>query len=245
MIPGTHQIFNDPNYPTQSVQEQSMILGNNFDTLGNTESIKFTALKEVSRLTAPAGFRLSRVINKGTGSTSYGAFIPSLSVDEIDTLITNDSVKVAIQGMLESIQDKIIRVSLSASEDKEVLASDISPEMIIAFIKTEQEAASESFRLSGEKIAAWFSTELSALLAAAIRAKTPTISDKLLAETLESFSKHFQILARKEVSMKEPVKKQLEKALALLPDDHSNTVTEAISKKLADASEASVDLNAL
>lgn len=244
---GTHQTFTEPNYPTQAVQEQAITLGNNFDIAGDAGMIKFTPLKEVSKQDAPAGHRLARVINKGSGSTSYGAFIPAIASADLDNLMDQEVVKVEINKLLESIQDKIIRGILMNPENasKELNTADISAEMIIAFIKAEQEAASESFRLSGEKIANWFSSELATLLAAAIKANKPAINDKLLAETLESFSKHFQTLARKEVSMKESVKKQLEKALALLPDDHSNVITEAISKKLADATEASIELDAL
>lgn len=209
--------------------------------------IKFSTLKEVSKQAVPAGQRLARVINKGTGAVSYGAFINKLSMDEVSTLMRDESVGYEIIKMLEGIQDKIIRGILMNPENtgKELNATDVSAEMIVAFIKAEQEATSESFRLSGEKIAAWFSANLSTLLATAVKANKPNISDKLLAETLESFSKHFQTLARKEVNMKDSVKKQLEKALALLPDDHSDVITEAVSKKLADASEATVELDAL
>lgn len=209
--------------------------------------ITFTGLKEISKKTVPAGHRLARVINKGSGAVSYGAIVPALAPETINTLLEQDVVKNAVAEMLASVQDKLIRAAVmdSGNKDKIVDSEQFSSEMIVAFLTAQEESNKESFRLSGDKIAAWFKEELSALLAVAIKAKTTNISDKLLGETLESFSKHFQSLAKKEVSMKESVKKQLEKALALLPDDHDSVITEAISKKLADASEATVELDAL
>lgn len=209
--------------------------------------IKFTGLKEVSKKTVPAGFRLARVINKGAGAISYGAIVPALATATIDNLLEQEVVKNAIAEYLATVQDKLIRNAVmdSGNTSKEIDSEQFGYEMIVAFLTAQEEATKETFRLSGDKIAAWFKEELSTLLAVAIKTKTPSISDKLLTETLESFSKHFQSLAKKEVSMKDSVKKQLEKALALLPDDHDSIITEAISKKLADASEATVELDAL
>lgn len=211
----------------------------------NTELpvFKFTTLKEIAKTAVPAGARLCRIINKGTGAVSVGSHLPMWNAEETELLFASPVVVEWLKGQLYGVQDKIVRGMLDNSSEKQVSADVLAPEMVIAFLSEESASA---VRLSKEGIESWFDTQLAQLIASTVKAKNPNHSDKVIADTVMMFKIHFTNLAKKEVSIADKIKAQLEKALALLPDEAAeDKMTELIAKKIADSSETVADLDAL
>lgn len=199
-------------------------------------TITLKPLKQVSKLEVPEQTRLLRVIHKGDGKESRGAFVPLLSETTIQSLLLKPEGLEWFRNKVEAVQEQIVRKLNCTTFDSEQIQFD----GILAFITAEN----VSTRFSKEAIETWFQADMIGFLQAALKEKGITEEDKLKQIT-NSFMASFCLLAGRNPSMPEAIKDQLVKCLALLPDEYVNTVAERIAEKLSTVQEATVLIDAL
>jgi 6-pyruvoyl-tetrahydropterin synthase len=173
------------------------------------------------------------------GKSGFCAVVDAFGINDLQSAVINETGRA---WMIEAINDLRSRIASDLNKNgKPLNVLNLGFDAVIKAMDCEL----QSQRMTKEAIAAWFTAELSPLVTAAISAKMINISANKLAKYAEQYSDKFQSLAGRNVSMSEKEKEQLQKAMALLPDDYSHVIAEKIAEKLNSVSEAGNMLDAL
>jgi hypothetical protein len=125
---------------------------------------------------------------------------------------------------------------------KEISSDKLGIDGILAAMK----ASNESTRLTKESIGVWFDTYLVPVLTEKLLEKFTGIATAKLEAIVEGYKVEFCKCTSRELVIVPAVKEQLNKALALLPEDHDTAICEKLIVLIEGAAtESKVDLNAL
>lgn len=206
-------------------------------TTTTTTTTTFKDLKTINALAIPTGSRVCRIIKK-KGQTSLAAFLPTFSTAEIADFIAKPDVADWIRGKLEEVQDDLFRPLATSEEISVPLTAGSWDAMLLAIV-----AEKETGRLSKAAIEQWFKNDMQPRLVATLVKKG--LGEVAITGAVKMFSEGFVILAGKEPHMKDALKQQLLKALALFEDEYSSRVAELIAEKLVTVTEAAPQADVL
>ncbi len=186
------------------------------------------------------GQYLVRKIERGNGKKSTGAIVKALTPEFAIAALDSEIILRGYQEWLQELAGDCCKARIEAGATT-LVESDYSLAEIEALLESKEV---ESGRVSKEKIAAWFATpSVSGTLAAAFREKLgASLTDQKLAQILASYNGVFQLLAKRELSLEESKRENLNKALALLPD---SALKSYCTRKVAESGKKEADLFAL
>jgi hypothetical protein len=169
-------------------------------------------VRKLAEVEASEGFRVSRIINKG--SQSFGVVIPEVSDALLNTLVGNPIGAEYLKGCIAVAQDKVIR-PLAKYEGAAVKSDEIGFTSLINFMQQDNNAG----RLSKDSISKWFDDTLAAKLTEAFKVKMPEVETAAMTAILKSYKLVFETLAQREPILEATKKANIEKALALVDDE--------------------------
>lgn len=184
------------------------------------------------------GYALVRKIEKGTGLESKGVIVPMLKQDEIVAMMENGTVFEAICGFVQSQVEEVIKEKIAKGASV-IVPADFSLDQLVEYLSAEEV---KQGRVSKEKIAAWFDSQVAYTLKQAFTEKLGQVENDKMLGILQAYKVHFTSLAKRELSLQETVKVNLGKALELLPD---STMKQYCKDKIAASVEKSADMLAL
>lgn len=172
------------------------------------------SLESLRKVELEDGQYMARKIEKGTGLDSKGAIIPALTPEFSIAALDSATVLQGYQAWLQGIAGECAKARIAAGAQL-LVDADWNLEAIESYLAEKE--VSEG-RVSKEKIAAWFDSQVCAVLKSAFKAKLgASISDDKLTAILASYKAAFVLLAKRELALEVQVQKNLEKALELVP----------------------------
>lgn len=195
-------------------------------------------LEEFKGKDTPEGMYFVRKIEKGTGLDSKGVFIPTLDQTTIVQYLESGPVFEAVCNFVQSSIGEVVKARISAGTSS-IIPSDYSLEKLVEYLSAEEV---KQGRISKEKIATWFDSQVARVLKQAFTEKLGNVENDKMLEILKAYKGNFVNLAKREYSANEQVKLNLGKALALLQE---SPMVDYCRTKLAASTQAESDLAAL
>jgi hypothetical protein len=162
------------------------------------------------------GFYMVRKIEKGTGLESKGVVIPKIEQEVIVASLENGAVFEAVCQWYQEQVGEVVKARISAGATS-IIPSDYSLEQLVEYLQAEEV---KQGRVSKEKIAAWFDANVSYTLTKAFTEKLGQVENEKMVAILNAYKVQFASLAKREVSLSDPVAANLSKALELLPESN-------------------------
>lgn len=181
---------------------------------------------------------LARKIEKGTGKDSLGVVIVKPEQDQFVLALDNESI---LQGAYNWYLQQVEAVCKAKMiESNTIVESDYSIVEVAAYL--DSQAVTEG-RVSKERIAQWFNSDVAPILQAAFKAKLgESLTEEKLTHITNAYRDNFKSLAKREIVLAEAVKTNLNKAIDLLP---VSTLSQYCKAKVNAAVEKVIDLEAL
>lgn len=171
-------------------------------------------LSEFKELELSSDQFLVRKIEKNTGKDSSGSVIPALSSEAFISLLDSDKILSHLHSCAQSLIEEVCKKKISSGATSLCL-DDFSREELEKFL---DEVEISQGRISKEKIASWFATEVAPIFSSALKAKFPEIQDSAIVQTCKLYSIQFSAFAKREHSFSKEVSQKIEKVLEIIPD---------------------------
>jgi hypothetical protein len=176
-------------------------------------SFQVKPLVEFKNLEVAEGKYLVRKIEKGTGKTSQGAVIDSLSQEVAVTALDNETIFAGYYSWLQEQAEQCCKNRIEAGA-KFLIPADYSIDSIAEMLEA---ASIKEGRISKERIASWFNAEVSGVLQAAFKAKLgDALTEEKMVAITNAYRDNFKNLAKRELYLNETIKSNLNKALELV-----------------------------
>jgi hypothetical protein len=200
----------------------------------------FPVVKTVDAVIADGHIALpvSRTDGK-KGKSGLCIVVPVVSDSVVSLVIQSDIGKAWLSDGIDTVRSHIASVINKAGNT--ITSDKLGIDGILAQMKLE----TESQRMTKEAIGVWFDADLAPLVSARIAEKMQGIAADKLAKLVDGYKVTFQTLAGRDVSMAEPIKAGLIKAMELLPAEYDHVIGNKVMEKLIDVSEATNVLAAL
>ena len=184
------------------------------------------------------GQMLARKIEKGTGKDSLAVVIEKPEQEQFILALENNTI---LQGAYDWYLQQVEAVCKAKMvESGNITEGDYSIDAVAAYL--DSQAISEG-RISKERIAQWFNSDVAPVLQAAFKAKLgDSLTDEKLGHITNAYRDNFKSLAKREIVLADAVKVNLNKALDLLPE---SSLRQYCSAKVNAAVEKVIDLEAL
>lgn len=196
-------------------------------------------LAEFKTVELQDGQMLARKIEKGTGKDSLGVVIVKPEQEQFILALENESV---LQGAYNWYLQQVEQVCKAKMVNSgNITESDYNIANIASYL--DSQAISEG-RISKERIAQWFNSDVAPVLQAAFKAKLgESLTEEKLQHITNAYRDNFKSLAKREIVLADAVKVNLNKALELLTADSS--LKQYCHSKVNAAVQPVIDLEAL
>lgn len=184
---------------------------NTLTSIGSCFPVK--TLADFKGVELEQGQYLVRKIEKGTGLESKGVVIPEATGEEFISALDSEIVLAGAIRWYQEQRAELVKVAIAGGASS-IVASDYSDAALVEYLQAQEV---KEGRISKERLASWFDSNLSPVLFRAVAEKFPELAEDKRCEVVGAYRGIMMQLAKRELTLAEDVIAKMKKAFSLLP----------------------------